>query len=110
HQALAAGVASLPYPLAVVNIGGVANITWIEGPAADDRVIACDTGPGNALMDDWLSSHNAGTFDEGGRLAASGVVDDARLKQWLEHPYFRQPAPKSLDRDDFAHLDMAGLD
>jgi anhydro-N-acetylmuramic acid kinase len=110
HRALAAGAASLLYPLAVLNIGGVANITWIEGPGEEDRVIACDTGPGNALMDDWLAHHGAGAFDEGGRLAASGTVDDERLTQWLKHPYFRKPAPKSLDRDDFAHLDMAGLD
>lgn len=110
HKALAAAVPALRYPLAVLNIGGVANVTWIEGPAEADRVIACDTGPGNALLDDWVARHGLGAYDHNGALAATGRADEARLATWLAQLFFQQPAPKSLDRDAFAHLDMAGLD
>jgi anhydro-N-acetylmuramic acid kinase len=96
HAALAAG---LPRPLAILNIGGVANVTWI---GADGAVVACDTGPGNGPLDDFVRRHTGAAFDDGGALARSGTPDAALLERLLAHPYFARPAPKSLDRLDFA--------
>ena len=96
-------------PLAVLNIGGVANVTCIS---PDDGLIAFDTGPGNALIDDWVREHGQGEMDMGGHLAHGGQVDEEALARLLDNPYFTQPYPKSLDRDDFdpspvAHLSVA---
>ena len=100
HSALAA---KLPQrPLAFLNIGGVANVTWIGG---DGRLIAFDTGPGNALLDDWVLRHTARPYDANGNLARSGKVHEDVLQQYLMHPHFEQPVPKSLDRNDFT-LDL----
>lgn len=96
HQALAKG---LPKPLAIVNIGGVANVTWIG--YKEDHLIAFDTGPGNALIDDWVRVHTGLAWDEEGTLAALGKIDAILLAKWLSHPYFTQPAPKALDRQTF---------
>ena len=98
HRALAATI-DRPQPLAIVNIGGVANITYLADSAAP---LACDTGPGNALIDDFLRARNAGLFDEGGMIAARGKVDAAFVERVLAHPFFAAPLPKSLDRNDFA--------
>lgn len=101
HAALAR---DLDKPVAVVNIGGVANVTWI-GEAEEDgesRVLAFDTGPGNALIDDWVAARLDLAMDEDGRLAAAGRIDEARLETLLAHPYFAATPPKSLDREDFA--------
>ncbi|MEP1442845.1 MAG: anhydro-N-acetylmuramic acid kinase [Hyphomicrobiales bacterium] len=104
HQALVGGV---PLPAAVLNIGGVANITII----GDDSLDAFDTGPGNALVDDWMRSRTSRTFDQWGRVAGEGTVDEAVLADLLAHSYFDRPAPKSLDRDafDVMALDRASL-
>lgn len=103
HQALTAGLRQeIVYPVAILNIGGVANLTWIGGP--EGEVIACDTGPGNALLDDWVASHGLGDCDLGGRIAAAGRVDEARLERWLLQPFFARRPPKSLDRDAFAGI------
>ncbi len=104
HRALAG---ALPRPLAVLNIGGVANVTWIG--QGDEDVIACDTGPGNALVDDWILNRNGARYDAGGALAAAGRVIEAALAALLAHPYFDQPAPKSLDRDAFDPSPVHGL-
>jgi len=104
HRALAAG---LEKPLALLNIGGVANVTWLG--AGGDDVLAFDTGPGNALIDDWVLRHTGRRYDENGELAAAGRVDQAVLAALLDHPYFRRPAPKSLDRDAFDPAPVAGL-
>ncbi len=88
-----------PKPLAVLNIGGVANVTWI-GP--DDALVAFDTGPGNALLDDWILQRTGGAFDRDGALARAGRADPGVLQQLLADPYFGRPPPKSLDRLDFA--------
>ena len=95
HSALAA---SLPKPLAVLNIGGVANVTWIGD---DDALLAFDTGPGNGPIDDWVMRHTGQAFDVDGTLARSGRVDLDVLARLLSHVYFGLPAPKSLDRLDF---------
>lgn len=105
HVALARELAK---PVAIVNIGGVANVTWIgpgigaEGPDGETPVLAFDTGPGNALIDDWVAARQGSAMDEDGRLAAAGRIDEGRLAVLLAHPYFRAPPPKSLDREDFA--------
>lgn len=104
HAALAGELAARP--CAFVNIGGVANVTFI---GADGRLLAFDTGPGNALLDDWALAHTGQPVDANGRLAAAGRVDEARLAAWLSHGFFAQTPPKSLDRMSFAGLDMAGL-
>ena len=87
-------------PIAVLNIGGVANLTFID----DDTLIACDTGPGNALLDDFLRLRTGHPLDTDGRNAAAGTVDEAAIAQLLAHPFFARPPPKSLDRNDFRGL------
>jgi anhydro-N-acetylmuramic acid kinase len=95
HAALAH---DLPKPLAVVNIGGVGNVTWIGG---DGALLAFDTGPGNAPIDDWCARRAGQHFDRDGALAAAGKVDRARVERFSEHRYFAIKPPKSLDRGDF---------
>ncbi len=104
HAALAADLAK---PLAVLNLGGVGNLTWIgsglgsgTGPDADE-ILAFDTGPGNALIDDWAARHTGRPVDTDGALARAGRIDEAALAALLDHPYFDRPPPKSLDRDAF---------
>ena len=104
HAALAAGSA-LPGPLVVVNIGGVGNVTYIDG----DTVLAFDSGPGNAPIDDWMQRHTGRPVDEGGALARTGKVDDAALKAMLSHPFFDRLPPKSLDRQDFGFAPVESL-
>jgi anhydro-N-acetylmuramic acid kinase len=100
HRALAQSLGR-EGPIVVVNIGGVSNITYIDGT---DTLIACDTGPGNALLDDYMDRTMNQAFDTEGRLAAQGVADEAWIARALQLPFFRQPSPKSLDRNDFAAL------
>jgi anhydro-N-acetylmuramic acid kinase len=89
-----------------VNIGGVANVTWI---GRDGELFAFDTGPGNALIDDWMKSHTGTALDEDGQVALSGRVDEATVAQFLGDSYFEKPAPKSLDRNSFASIRLDGL-
>ncbi len=105
----AARAADLAKPLAVVNIGGVANVTWIgtgtpadpADPAVGARLLAFDTGPGNALLDSWMTRHTGADRDQDGRLAAGGEVQQQIVDRFLQAPYFERPPPKSLDREDF---------
>ncbi|MEW6767591.1 MAG: anhydro-N-acetylmuramic acid kinase [Pseudomonadota bacterium] len=92
-------------PTVVVNIGGVANVTYIDG----DTLIACDTGPGNALLDDFMLRATGQAVDRDGRLAANGRADDNWIARALEHPFFAKPIPKSLDRNDFASLTVGPM-
>lgn len=100
HAALSS---SLPKPAAILNIGGVANVTYI---GADGEIIAFDTGPGNALLNDWVKKHLNREYDENGMLARQGRVNEDILGGWLSHPYFAKKPPKSLDRDawDVNHI------
>lgn len=98
HAALAK---EMEKPLLIVNIGGVANATWL-GPSGE--ILACDTGPGNGPLDDLAQQHLGQPYDKDGALAASGRVDHARLAMLLAHPFFALPAPKSLDRLSFSSL------
>lgn len=97
HRALAA---ALPQrPVAFVNIGGVANVTWI---GRDGHMVAFDTGPGNAMIDDWMASRTGVGCDTDGATAARGKVHDDYVAEYLRHSHFSAPAPKSLDRNAFA--------
>lgn len=107
HQALAG---KLERPLAVLNIGGVANVSFIGGD--ESSLLAFDTGPGNALIDDWAFRHTGRAVDKDGQLAGGGKIDRTALARLMSHGYFAQPAPKSLDRDAFdpaavSHLSAA---
>jgi anhydro-N-acetylmuramic acid kinase len=93
-------------PVAVVNIGGVANITLING---DRDPIAFDTGPGNAPIDDLVRARTGAAHDLDGKLAAKGQVDETIVARMLADPFFALPPPKSLDRAAFASLPLASL-
>ncbi|MFM1813463.1 MAG: hypothetical protein RLZ98_158 [Pseudomonadota bacterium] len=93
-------------PVAFVNIGGVANITYI---GVDSLPLAFDCGPGNALIDDWVLSRTGRSCDTDGALAARGSVDEARIRTFLADPYFSRPWPKSLDRNAFSASVVDGL-
>ncbi|MEQ8702099.1 MAG: anhydro-N-acetylmuramic acid kinase [Bauldia litoralis] len=113
HAALAAG---LDKPVAVLNVGGVANVTWIGAgfdiaaePLDPDAILAFDTGPGNALIDDWIRRHTGGDFDADGQLARSGQVSGEAVAAMLDLPYFAAVPPKSLDRNSFDLTAVDGL-
>ena len=98
HKALFGSGNEVGPAVAVLNIGGVANVTFV---GADGELIAFDTGPGNALLDDWLAGHTEAGFDRDGAISATGEVDADRLNQLLGSDYFVRPPPKSLDRNAF---------
>ena len=85
-------------PVAIVNIGGVSNITFI----AKDLIFGTDTGPGNALINDWIYRHNGKPHDAGGKIAAKGKVDQKILAKYLAQSFFTKKPPKSLDRNSFS--------
>ena len=105
HQARARA-SGLEPPSAVLNIGGVANVT-LFGRSTDP--VAFDTGPGNGMIDLLVQARGLGRFDDGGRLAHAGRVDEAVLGGLLAHPYFAAPPPKSLDRYDISLDPLAAL-
>ncbi|WP_266032924.1 anhydro-N-acetylmuramic acid kinase [Brucella intermedia] len=92
---------------AILNLGGVGNITWWDG---GDALVAFDTGPANAPINDFVKARGLGEMDRDGALAAKGSVDEARLAELLKHPYLAAPYPKSLDRFDFTAAMADGLD
>ncbi len=94
-------------PVAFVNIGGISNITYVGDGA---ELLAFDTGPGNALIDQWVSAHAGIPFDAGGRIASEGNIIPAIVERYLSNPFFEKPGPKSLDRSDFEPLGDTGLD
>ena len=106
HQALLRGLGTHG-ETAVLNLGGVANVTYWDGA---DRLVAFDTGPANAPLNDFMKAHGLGEMDRDGALARSGTVDEARLEKLLQHPYLSAPPPKSLDRFDFTSAMADGLD
>lgn len=95
-------------PLAFLNLGGVGNLTWIDpsraAPQDEGALLAFDTGPANAPINDLLQTRLGLPFDEDGALARQGRVADGVLEQFLQHRYFARIPPKSLDRDEFADL------
>lgn len=103
HRALAH---SLPKPVAILNLGGVANITAI---GSGGEIIAFDTGMASGLIDNWMQTHSDRSFDENGAAAARGQVDQGRLTQMLAGPWFAAPPPKSIDREAFTIEAVRGL-
>ena len=93
-----------PEPVAVLNVGGVANVTYCDG---EHPPVACDTGPGNALIDDFLRARTGQAFDDGGAMAARGTVHRDFVARVLQDRFFDQPPPKSLDRNAFAHASLS---
>lgn len=95
-------------PVAILNIGGISNVTWIgRSEYVKDRltahdIIAFDVGPGNALLDDWMVEHTDKSFDENGELAKSGKIHYDIADKYLDNQFFKKHPPKSLDRGDFS--------
>lgn len=89
----------------VLNLGGVANITWWDGA---NQLIAFDAGPANAPLNDFVQHMNAGSYDDNGKFALAGVVDEQQLSHLLAHKYFDVAYPKSLDRCDFSWTMASG--
>jgi anhydro-N-acetylmuramic acid kinase len=105
HHALATA-AKFSEPIATINVGGVANVALLV-PGKDP--VACDAGPGNALIDDLMWTREGLSLDHDGAVAAKGRVDEAILAGFLAHPFFSEPPPKSLDRNSFSSAPVAGL-
>jgi anhydro-N-acetylmuramic acid kinase len=105
HTALLRGV-DQSGDSAILNLGGVGNITWWDG---HDLLVAFDTGPANAPLNDFIKGLGLGDMDNDGALGASGTVDEGRLERLLQHPYLTAPYPKSLDRFDFTAAMADGL-
>ncbi len=100
--------AGLTEPVAFLNLGGVGNLTWVDPSVARPQdagaLLAFDTGPANAPINDLMQSRLGMAFDEGGKLAAKGTVEQGALELFLAEPYFARIPPKSLDRNDFAEM------
>ncbi|MEO1639400.1 MAG: anhydro-N-acetylmuramic acid kinase [Pseudomonadota bacterium] len=107
HFALAKWIGA-DAPVVFLNLGGVGNITWVDprcdDPADPGALLAFDTGPANAPMNDLMQDRLGKPYDAGGKLAKKGTVRAAVIEEFATHPYFSEPAPKSLDRDAFAGL------
>ena len=102
HRAIVDTV-TRPHPVAVLNIGGVANVTFVDG---GPDPIACDTGPGNALIDDFMRARTGAPYDDNGDVAAGGRPDQDFIAHMLDHPFFDLKPPKSLDRNAFAFANI----
>ena len=95
-----------PRPTVILNLGGVANITWL---GENDEIIAGDTGPGCGLLDEWIQEMAGQSHDKDGQIAQKGKVDKAIVEAALATPFFSKPLPRSADRFDFDHVDVSGL-
>jgi len=100
--------AGLARPVVFLNLGGVGNITWIDPavarPEQAGALLAFDTGPANAPLNDLMQARRGVAYDEDGRLARRGTVETGALELFLAEPYFARIPPKSLDRNDFAEM------
>lgn len=103
HAALAS---ALPKPVAILNIGGVANVTLID---ENQNVLAFDVGPGNALINDWVRQHTGQEYDPDGQYACQGTVNYQILSRLLQNPFFELLPPKSLDRNAWDISFLQGL-
>lgn len=107
HHALARHIGA-DVPVAFLNIGGVGNVTWVdparERPEEPGALLAFDTGPGNALVNDWMALRTGAPMDRDGVAAASGAVDRAALRSNAAAAYLDRKPPKSLDRNEFAAM------
>ncbi|TKW68200.1 MAG: anhydro-N-acetylmuramic acid kinase [Paracoccus denitrificans] len=105
HRAMLEKIGAGP-DTAILNLGGVGNISMFDGT----EMMAFDTGPANAPVNDWVRAHTGAEMDLDGMIASRGTVDEARLARLLEHPYLSAPFPKSLDRFDFPSGMADGLE
>lgn len=105
HAALAS---SLERPVAIVNIGGIANVTWV-GEDQSSEIVAFDTGPGNGLINDWVELHTGEQYDKDGQYASQGSIDEQVLARLMDQPFFDRKPPKSLDRFQFSVELLKGL-
>lgn len=112
HAALAR---HMELPIAVLNIGGIANVTWIGRSEYSSTeltsldIVAFDTGPGNALLNEWSYQYTGKAYDKDGKLALSGKCDETALAKLLKDPFFDRYPPKSLDRNYFSFEALSGL-
>ena len=95
------------FPVAFVNIGGISNVTFVAG---EGDPVAFDSGPGNALIDQWVAREGGVPFDADGMIASEGGVVVSVVKAYLDKPFFARPGPKSLDRNDFTLAEAEGLE
>jgi len=107
HRAIVSTI-ERPHPVAVLNIGGVANVTFVDG---GPEPIACDTGPGNALIDDFMRARTGAPYDDNSDAAAGGKPDEAFIARVLNDAFFDKPPPKSLDCNafTFANIGLPGF-
>ncbi len=103
HRAI---TSKLEKPIILLNIGGIANITWINGQG---QMLACDTGMGNALLNDWIHEKTGAMYDNNGDISAKGTINQVILEQLLSHPFFSELPPKSLDREAFNLTSLSEL-
>ena len=96
-------------PMAILNLGGVANVTYLPRGGDPMGMIAFDCGPGNGLVDQWVYRHTGEKMDKDGALAASGTVDEEAVALMALNPFVRKAPPKSLDRYDFKLGSIEGL-
>ncbi|MGH1368879.1 MAG: anhydro-N-acetylmuramic acid kinase [Maritimibacter sp.] len=98
-------------PVAFLNLGGVGNLTWVDptadAPETPGALLAFDTGPANAPINDMMAARGLGEMDAGGALAARGTANKEVLEAFFAHPYFLRIPPKSLDRDAFSEVSRA---
>lgn len=107
HFALAQWIGATD-PIVFLNLGGVGNLTWVDprqtAPEIPGALLAFDTGPANAPINDLMYTRRGVAYDDGGTLAGAGQIDQGVVDRFMANSYFQQPAPKSLDRDTFAAL------
>jgi anhydro-N-acetylmuramic acid kinase len=106
HRAFASDIEK---PIAILNLGGVGNITWLGQEQECANILAFDTGPANALIDDLVKARIGKAYDSDGTLARSGKPKEKMIKMWLDHEYFKKMPPKSLDRDEWNVSDVEKL-
>ena len=110
YHAAALQKAGVQGPAAFLNLGGVGNLTWWPGAGQNnDGLIAFDTGPANGPINEWIEAHGRGLYDADGAFAAAGRVNEGRLLEILDNPWFDLPPPKSLDRYDFSASLVRGM-
>ena len=98
----------LTEPVLFLNLGGVANVTWVNpqmpAPESPGALVAFDTGPANGPINDLVHAREGIEYDRDGERAAAGAIDESIAAAFLQNPYFAKPPPKSLDRDHFSDL------
>jgi anhydro-N-acetylmuramic acid kinase len=95
------------FPVVFVNVGGISNVTFVP---REGEPVAFDSGPGNALIDQWVAREGGVPFDQDGRIASEGGIVTPVVEAYLGSPFFARPGPKSLDRNDFTLSEAAGME